>query len=347
MQMKDICLEGNLVDNGWIENLKYDNGKTNLNAVMILSEIVYWYRPMAIRDEFTGQVVGYKKKFAADKLQMKYETIGNRLGLTKRQVKDACDFLRNRNLITIEFRTVETSLGRLPNVMYIELVIDNLKKITGINRVVQDDQRLDADHPTFKRNNSPEKTEDAITAEVISHPVDNETITVITPEIIPESETIHKSISNYYAHTTENKCIDDIWIDKNSSKIIDQIYQNCAFDDMNNYAEFLDGEGKECLEPIKRAIKDMVRNRTTTITVSDGISRKKVKLDRDDVIKQLLKLNSSAIKMAIEAIVEYRSKTPIQNPIEFCKTVLYNEADQWEYRMQQKIDDAMLKFRSG
>ena len=51
--------------------------------------------------------------------------------------------------------------------------------------------------------------------------------------------------------------------------------------------------------------------------------------------------------MAIEAIVEYRSKTPIQNPIEFCKTVLYNEADQWEYRMQQKIDDAMLKFRSG
>ena len=44
MQMKDICLEGNLVDNGWIENLKYDNGKTNLNAVMILSEIVYWYR---------------------------------------------------------------------------------------------------------------------------------------------------------------------------------------------------------------------------------------------------------------------------------------------------------------
>ena len=38
MKMKDISLEGNLIDSGWIENLKYENWKTNLNAVMILSE---------------------------------------------------------------------------------------------------------------------------------------------------------------------------------------------------------------------------------------------------------------------------------------------------------------------
>lgn len=347
MQMKSICLEGNLVDNGWIENLKYESGKTNLNAVMILSEIVYWYRPTEVRDEFTGQVIGYKKKFAADKLQMRYEALGNRLGLTKRQVKDACDFLKEKELITVEFRTVETSIGKLPNIMYIEPIVDNLKMITGINRVSHDHQCPDVDHPTSERNTPSGKTKDNTTSKPALHTVNSETITEITPETSPESKSIHLSTNSSTISIPRNKSNEDRLIYYSSDRIIDQIYQNCGFDDMNNYFEILDGEGREYIEPIKRAIKDMIRNRTTHITVNDGTSRKKIEVDRDSVITQLLKLNISAIKMAIEAMLDYRLYTPIQNPIEFCKTVLYNEVDQWECRMQQKIDDAMLKFRSG
>src|SRR5512135_2894803 len=127
MQMKDIGFEGNLIDNGWIEHLKYENGVTNLNAVMILSEIVYWYRPVEIRDEYSGDVKGYRKKFRADKLQKSYDALAKRFGLTKRQVKDACDFLIKRGIITIEFRHVKTEAGTIPNVMFVEPVMENLK----------------------------------------------------------------------------------------------------------------------------------------------------------------------------------------------------------------------------
>ena len=39
LEMKNLNIEGNVIDNGWIENLRYDNGKPNMNAIMILSEI--------------------------------------------------------------------------------------------------------------------------------------------------------------------------------------------------------------------------------------------------------------------------------------------------------------------
>ena len=136
MKMKDISLEGNLIDSGWIENLKYENGKTNLNAVMILSEIVYWYRPVEIRDESTGAVLGYKKKFKKDKLQKTYEALGERFGLSKRQAKLACDYLKEKGIITVEFRTIKAGDRTLPNVMFVEPVIEELKKITGVNRSV-------------------------------------------------------------------------------------------------------------------------------------------------------------------------------------------------------------------
>lgn len=127
-------LQGTLVDDGWIEALKYDNGKTNLNAVMILAEIVYWHKPSVVKDEVTGRVLGYKKKFKADKLQKSYEALGDRFGLTKRQAKLACDYLREKKLLEIEFRTIKYGDTVCNNVMYVDLNVENLKKITGLHR---------------------------------------------------------------------------------------------------------------------------------------------------------------------------------------------------------------------
>jgi hypothetical protein len=167
MQMKDLCLEGNIIDNGWIENLRYESGKPNFNAILILSEIVYWYRPTEIRDESTGQVIGYKKKFKADKLQKSYEQLGSRFNLSKRQAKDAIDFLKDIKILSVEFRTIQTPIGLLPNVMFVEPIMENLKKITGINRVVEDDNteeiapdNINVGYPTFECNTPYNRTED-------------------------------------------------------------------------------------------------------------------------------------------------------------------------------------------
>ncbi len=122
---------GNIVPANWFKTLKFDSGKPHVNAIIILSDIVYWYRPTEIRDENTGQLKGFKKKFKADKLQRGYAAFAEQFGLTKRQVKEAMDFLENeRNVITREFRTVDTEAGKLNNVLFIDLNVEMLHQVT-------------------------------------------------------------------------------------------------------------------------------------------------------------------------------------------------------------------------
>lgn len=170
MQIKDMALHGNIIDNGWIENIKFKDGKPNMIAIMILSEIIYWYIPSEIRDEYSGRIIGYKKKFKADKLQKQYQDFADRFGITKRQAINACKFLKDMNIITIEFRRILNYNGKFcNNVMFIEPVVENLKRITGINRVVTEtncEHRVSATlslskvipPPTFKSGTYTENT---------------------------------------------------------------------------------------------------------------------------------------------------------------------------------------------
>jgi hypothetical protein len=106
----------------------------NLTAAVILSDIVYWYRPQEIRNEATGQVVEQRRRFKADKLQKSYQAWADQFGLTKRQVKDAVLFLRKQGLITTEFRQVRTDSGLvLSNVMFVEPVLARIEAITTID----------------------------------------------------------------------------------------------------------------------------------------------------------------------------------------------------------------------
>ncbi|GAA0179448.1 hypothetical protein SH2C18_23140 [Clostridium sediminicola] len=92
-QIGKLKLQGNIVDSGWFQNIRYKNGRVNMNAIFILSEIIYWYRPTKVIDETTGEVIEYRKKFKGDKLQTSYKFYEDKLGLTKGQAKLACKFL--------------------------------------------------------------------------------------------------------------------------------------------------------------------------------------------------------------------------------------------------------------
>ena len=68
-RMCRLQFTGNVIPAAWYRTIIRDNGKPNLTAIIILSDVVYWYRPVEIRDELTGQLCGFKKKFKADILQ--------------------------------------------------------------------------------------------------------------------------------------------------------------------------------------------------------------------------------------------------------------------------------------
>jgi len=131
MEIGRLNLRGTLIDDGWFTHITHENGKPNLPAILILSEIIYWYRPTEVKDESTGLLLGFKKKFHSDKLQKYYQSLADRFGLTKRQSQEACIFLKKLGLITIEQRNVTGNNGRLiPNVTFIEPVSENIKKIS-------------------------------------------------------------------------------------------------------------------------------------------------------------------------------------------------------------------------
>jgi hypothetical protein len=123
-------ISGNVIPASWYKTIVNKNGKPNLNAIVILADIIYWYRPTEIRDEATGQVIGMKKKFKSDKLQRSYGQFGNQFGLSKQQVTDAIIFLEKLGVIRREFRNMVLNGQKCVNLLFIDINPQILYKIT-------------------------------------------------------------------------------------------------------------------------------------------------------------------------------------------------------------------------
>ena len=59
---------GNIVPSAWYETIVKDTAGCDSIAMLILADIVYWYRPTEVRDEQTGEVVWYSAASGPAKL---------------------------------------------------------------------------------------------------------------------------------------------------------------------------------------------------------------------------------------------------------------------------------------
>lgn len=121
--------QGLVIPYTWFQTIQKSN-KPYMPAIVILAEIVYWYRPSIIRDEVTGRVIGYKKKFKADMLQKNRSGFADTFGLTKNQVFTAIDHLKDLGVIKNHLRDEVIYGQRMNNVPYIELNYDILRELT-------------------------------------------------------------------------------------------------------------------------------------------------------------------------------------------------------------------------
>lgn len=125
-----LHFEGNIIPHTWYKAITFPNGKADVNAILILAEIVYWYRPTVEKDEATSQVVSVRKKFRDDMLQRHYDAFADQFGLTKRQCQDAVARLIAGGFVRRELRTVDTPQGKLANVPYFEPVVEAIQRVT-------------------------------------------------------------------------------------------------------------------------------------------------------------------------------------------------------------------------
>ena len=129
--MGKINISGNVIPQMWYRTITKDNGKPHLLAVTVLADIVYWYRPSEVRDEGTGRVTGWKKRFKGDMLQKTYQQYSDLFGESKRSIKAAFDRLEGLGVIKRFFRNVTCSNGIvLNNIMFISLDTDVLYRLT-------------------------------------------------------------------------------------------------------------------------------------------------------------------------------------------------------------------------
>jgi DNA-binding Lrp family transcriptional regulator len=118
VEMASFGIEGNVIDHSWYHIIKYENGKTDSNAIIILSDLVYWYRPIYRTDEVTGQQKIYKK-FKEDILQRSYADLEKKFGFTKEQSRKALETLEKLGVAERETRTVDMGGTLVSNILFI------------------------------------------------------------------------------------------------------------------------------------------------------------------------------------------------------------------------------------
>lgn len=129
--MGSLNITGNVIPTIWYRTILRENRKPYLLAIAILADIVYWYRPIEVRNQATGQILGWKKKFSGDILRQSYQYYADLFGESKKTVKMAIDRLEDLCVLRREFRTVSHGEGLVSNnVMYLRLVPEQLYRLT-------------------------------------------------------------------------------------------------------------------------------------------------------------------------------------------------------------------------
>ena len=131
-QIGKLNFTGNIIPAVWFQTIVNGKGKPNLLACHLLSEFVYWYRPMEVRDGETGQFAGYRTKFKGDLLQKSYQSLAELYHVSKQQVTRAIVFLEKEiKVLQRVFRSVPGKDGMVyNNVLYIWLDVERLQELT-------------------------------------------------------------------------------------------------------------------------------------------------------------------------------------------------------------------------
>lgn len=351
-------LQGNIIDQGWFEHLVNESGKVQPNAIFVLSEIVYWYRPTLVFDEDTSAIIGLKSKFKGDMLQKSYSQLSEKFGLSKVQVERACKFLEKKNLIVLDFRKVYTANGReLNNVLYIGLNVEELKKISIIMNnsldVIEDIKDNVSDEDSEEQVNEEHPIPTAITT--VDDPIDKKVDRVSTKKLIgyrqKSGQAINKKVDTYTKITTTENTNTEIIstsinqsnkekdknINRNRLIEIDKKILNKGFKSYSDliYDTFLP---KDCYEYPYSDWLDCAKKAIWQMYYYDETSINGRRLGSFDVISKLQNLNNDIVYTAIQNVVEVSKQQMIEYPVAFLKTAIYNEIDEFGARIQATVN---------
>lgn len=303
-QMGEIHISGNVVPMTWLKNILTEKGKPYLLAIMILADLVYWYRPTEIRDEGTGEVVGFKKKFKADLLQRSYKQFIDEYGESRSTITRALTRLEELGLIKRVFKELKRENGTLSNVMFIEIFPEVIKMYTySKDGVVKFEKGVLSN---LERGCYQERTEGAI-----------------------KSEKTNTYILNTNTLNTINQS--DRLIANASKNEIMQAYENLIKDNIEYetlYKRANDNE-KELLNEILLLITDIVSVDRATVRING------TNYPHEIVKSKFLKLNAEHIQYVIASF--NNNTTKINNIKSYILSMLYNAESTMNFNLTSQV----------
>lgn len=293
-ELGKMNISGNIIPIVWFQTIRYQNGKPNVNAIIILADIVYWYRPTEIRDEMTGQIIGMRKKFRDDLLQRNYRQIGDQFGLTKKQVVTAINALQDIGVIRKDFRNLKVGGQSINNVLYLELVPERLLEIT---------------YPE-KTQILPISTSKATGISLEDHRYATSKGTGVALEEKTNTKTSTENITRDYNNQINLSGLDMMDLIDTYTKIIKE---NIAYDILVNDRSL--GE-KRYIDEMVELIVELVAVEQKTVRIAGTVLPYRL------VKGKLLKLNDSHIRYVLECLE--KNTTKIRNIKKYLLTALYN-----------------------
>lgn len=322
-QIGTMNITGNVIPPIWCKKITYASGKPCLNAIFILADFVYWYRPKEVRDEITGQLIGYKKRFKADMLQRKYEDICDQFGLSKKQVREAIDILVDIGVVRKELRTITVGNMKVSNVTFFEVVPEKLYEITFTDEKVSKpaENKGRAIAIDFQGNRVFPSRAIAIDAEV-------KTNTEITTET--NTEIINQSI---YPEENEKPVegSTDGLIDGSESEMetVEEISDSLGLSNDSDYESFrgmMSPEEFENYKEIPSVLAEMICDRQARTYNGCFVSHgSKVRLKVKHVISRDEQHNLTAFGIrASKNFLNACITKPPKNPVAYFKSVLWS-----------------------
>ena len=294
-----VEITGNVIPQSWFQTVVNDKGKPVTNAIMILGEILYWYRPTEVRDEQDLKVARIRKKFSGDTLQMSYRQLEDKFSLTRNQVKAAVIALEKLGVIHRSFRNLVIHGTKVNNVMYIHLDPDRLFELTFPERAKTNC------HP----DSTPSIKKTIEACDSISTPIERK-----VSELRPKTGA--GPIEKHRTNTEINP--------KNTDEITDEDYLSIYQNAEQSFKEQIEYDILKLDHPHEMDVIDAMVEIATDIIVSP---KKKCRVNGEEipmarVQERFQKINFFTVKYILESL--QASKTEVKNVRAMLITTMYN-----------------------
>lgn len=326
--MTGLQIQGNMVPFAWYQTILRPNGKPYLLAIIILADLVYWFKPVEVLDEVSGRFLGWRKRFKADLLQKSYKSYEEVLGESRHSIKTAMDALEDLGVIRREFREIRTPGGIANNVMFIDLDVDILKKLTYPEMAEEVDkcnQEEQSDTPPLKFSGRVVQNSDGGSIKVLREtPTEKcRTNTENTTETTTESPLpINQPADQRITLTSDRYDV----IDRRKA-YEELIRENICYDVLMEEADL---SVRGIFENLYTLICDVVCQERSTIRV-DGYD-----MPCDVVRSRFLKLNMEHLRYAAYAISN--TTTKVVNIRAYMLTTLYHAPETMHTYWSQKAN---------